>query len=615
MRRRLTPLASLLCGLGVLSTAVAAGAEALVTTAERTGHRETGSYDEAVRLCRGLASHHPRRVSCEAFGTSAERRRLWSVVVSGRGAFTPERARASGLPVVLVAAGTHAGEIDGKDAGMALIRDLLESPTERPLLEKVVLVFVPVFNVDGHENRGPYRRPNQRGPSEQGARTTARRLNLNRDYVLADAPEMRAMLALLRRWDPVVYADLHTTDGLKFRHDVALSFAPAEQQGDGEVARLASALRDQLVAGLEARGHSPLPFYPRLADRDDPSRGFVLDVDSPRHSESYWAARNRIGLLVETHAWLPYDARVRASRATVEQLLRLVAANAATLRSAVRAADDRTSMLAGASMALEYDTRVAPMPRRFIDVRGYAYERYEEAPVVGGRSVAYFEDRPEVWHVPLHDEVFPVPGSIVTLPKGGYVVPVAWRDVVEPRLKAHGVAHREISGERTLTVDVMRFAADSVSYDEVSFQGRHRRQGDGVWREERVKVPAGSLFVPMAQSAARLVAHLLEPTGPDSLLSWGLFNTIDEVSDHTAGHRELELIRWMHRGDPQIGALYGEELFRQLPAIRAHFERRLATEVGFATDAAAKRLHWLGHLPPQDPELGRYPILRTNETL
>ena len=609
--RRSTTFASLLCGL--LATApIQLPAAPLETTAEKSGYQETGDYDEAVRLCRALAAAHPKRAKCESFGLSAERRPLWSLVVSGRGAFTPDRARAAGLPVVLLAAGTHSGEIDGKDAGLALMRDLLSRPEERALLERLVVVFVPIFNVDGHENRGPHRRPNQRGPALQGARTTAQRLNLNRDYVLADAPEMRAMLSLLRRWDPLVYADLHTTDGLKFRHDVALSFAPAEQ-GDAGLAAEAALLRDRLTAALEQRGVSPLPFYPRLADRDDPSQGFVLDVDSPRHSEAYWAVRNRVGLLVETHAWRTFEERVKASRETVEQLLRIVVGRAPALRAASNRADEASSKIGGTSLALEYDTRLSLPPKRFVDIRGYAYELYEESPIVGGRSIAYFEDRPETWHVPLHDEFIPLPESVVTLPKGGYVVPVAWRDLVEPKLQAHGITHRELAGG-VVSAEVMRFSSESVALDEVSFQGHQRRRADGVWQREQVRVPAGSLFVPLAQPASRLIAHLFEPAGPDSLVAWGLFNTIHEVSDHTAGHRELELIRWMHAGDERIRTLYGEALFSRLPAIRADFERRLAAEPGFAGDVSARRAHWLQHLPNQDPELDQYPILRTDET-
>ncbi|MDP0983616.1 M14 family zinc carboxypeptidase, partial [Klebsiella variicola] len=89
-----------------------------------------------------------------------------------------------------------------------------------------VLVFVPVFNADGHERFGPWNRPNQRGPEQMGWRVTAQNLNLNRDYAKADAPEMQAMLGLVRAWDPLAIVDLHTTDGAQFRHDIAVMVEP-----------------------------------------------------------------------------------------------------------------------------------------------------------------------------------------------------------------------------------------------------------------------------------------------------------------------------------------------------------------------------------------------------
>src|SRR5690606_18333365 len=135
-------------------------------------------------------------------------------------------------------------------------------------LDDVVLVFVPVFNADGHERFGRWNRPNQRGPEEMGWRTTAQNHNLNRDYVKADAPEMQAMLALVEAWDPIAYVDLHATNGAQFEHDILVQIEPLHS-GDPALARAGLALRDALLAGLEAQGSLPLPFYPSFEVHDD----------------------------------------------------------------------------------------------------------------------------------------------------------------------------------------------------------------------------------------------------------------------------------------------------------------------------------------------------------
>mgnify|MGYP001792029987 CR=1 FL=1 len=135
------------------------------------------------------------------------------LIAASGGAFTPALARAQGKAVVLVQAGIHAGEIDGKDAGLMLLRDMTVRGTKRELLEQANFLFVPIFNVDGHERASKFGRVNQRGPEMMGWRTNSKNLNLNRDYAKADAPEMEAMLRALNQWQPDLYLDLHVTDG------------------------------------------------------------------------------------------------------------------------------------------------------------------------------------------------------------------------------------------------------------------------------------------------------------------------------------------------------------------------------------------------------------------
>jgi murein tripeptide amidase MpaA len=148
-------------------------------------------------------------------------------VASDDGALDPAAARARAKPVVLFQGGIHAGEIDGKDAGFIALREILEGKSSRGALARTTVLFVPVFNVDGHERFGAWNRPNQRGPEEMGWRATAQNLNLNRDYMKVEAPEMRAMMDLLRQWDPILYADLHVTDGAELREDVSVEIEPA----------------------------------------------------------------------------------------------------------------------------------------------------------------------------------------------------------------------------------------------------------------------------------------------------------------------------------------------------------------------------------------------------
>jgi murein tripeptide amidase MpaA len=173
-----------------------------VTESERSGFVRTGRFEETIALCHAFEKAYPDAVRCTQFGTTPEGRPMLALIATRTGALTPEAARAKGLPVLLVQGGIHAGEIDGKDAGFQALRQVLDGEQAKGVLDKQVLVFVPVFNIDGHERFGAWNRPNQRGPEQMGWRTTGQNYNLNRDYVKADAPEMQAMLRLVDAWDP-----------------------------------------------------------------------------------------------------------------------------------------------------------------------------------------------------------------------------------------------------------------------------------------------------------------------------------------------------------------------------------------------------------------------------
>lgn len=295
--RTCTALATALLFALAAPAAHAQRATPLRTQAEQSDFKRTGRYSEVIALCDAFARRYPEAVRCMDFGTTPQGRPMKALVASRTGALTADSARLANAPVVLVQGGIHAGEIDGKDAGFLALRELLHGTAAPGALDRLVLVFVPVFNVDGHERFGRWNRPNQNGPEEMGWRTTAQNLNLNRDYMQADTPEMQAMLRLVEAWDPLAYVDLHATNGAKLEHDIAVMVEPIDA-GDAPLRTVGRALRDGTLARLSAKGALPLPFYPSFDVTDDPQSGFTHRVSPPRFSQSYIQSRNRIGMLV-----------------------------------------------------------------------------------------------------------------------------------------------------------------------------------------------------------------------------------------------------------------------------------------------------------------------------
>ncbi len=559
----------------------------LTTTAETTGWRQTGRYDEALRLCRDLARAEPRRVRCDVYGTTPEGRPQVALVVSADGTLTPRAAIARRRPVVLVQAGIHAGEIEGKDATFVLIRELLAGTAAPGALAAVTLVFVPVVNPDGHERMGKNNRPNQRGPEFMGFRTTSHNLNLNRDYMKVDAPEMAALLGLFGAWDPVVYVDLHTTDGAKFRHDIAVMVGPTGDRGD-RLHQAAASLSAALQTALTARGHLPLTFYPSFEDDDDPMSGFRTGDPPPRFSHGYAGTRGRLGILVETHSWRTYQERAVATRDLVAALLERAVTDAPTWREACDRADATARQLGGTEVALGFQ---ADDRARSIEFQGYAYQR-RPSEISGGTWITYDEATPQVWTVPLRDQV--VPSRKVTAPRGGYLVPAPYAERIGRVLRAHRIEHVVL--DQPVTIPGAVFRAETVAAQS-TFEGKSPVRLTGAWQAEQVALVAGALWVPIAQPGARLVLHLFEPTDGDSFAAWGTFNAWFEQKEYLEAYVAEEFAR---------------ELLARDPAVKAAFEQRLASDPAFAASPRARLEFFARRHPSWDSHKDRLPVVKTD---
>ena len=581
--------ALLLALLGALPLFHAHAASALTTVSERSGFLQTGRYDEVIALCAAFQHAYPTQVKCADFGTTPEGRPMKVLIVSRTGALNAAAARQRGLPVVLIQGGIHAGEIDGKDAGFLALRELLENRAAPGVLDQQVLLFVPVFNVDGHERFGQWNRPNQRGPVAMGWRTTAQNFNLNRDYVKADAPEMQAMLALVNAWDPLVYVDLHVTDGAKFEHDVSIQVEPV-YSGDAPFRQAGLALRAGVIADLTAQGAQPQSYYMSFAENDNPQSGFVDSVSEPRFSTGYFQLRNRMAMLVETHSWKDYPTRVRITHNAVVSVLAQVALHGAEWQQAAAGADARALTLAGTPVALTYKTSEQS---HLVDFKGYAYTRTPSS-VSGILMTHYDESTPQLWRVPLRDEV--LPDLSVNAPGAGYLVPAAQAQMVGQKLAQHGIAFR-LLGAGQARAEVETFRAEEATFAPGSFESHQRLAVRGGWKAEARALGAGALFVPVAQPKARLVMALLEPQAPDSLLAWGAFNNAFERKEYMEEYVAEDVAREQMAADP---------------ALAAQFKKMVDSDPAFAKNAGARLEFFARRHASWDERFNLYPVMRTN---
>ena len=575
----------------------------LLTYAEQSNFCQTGRSQEVDRLVAEFAKHWPSAVHAFEYGRSCEGRAMRAMLVSRSGVLSAAELKRQGVPLLMIQGGIHPGESDGKDGGFIALREMLEGVVGGDLLERLAILFVPAFNVDGHERFGRWNRPNQVGPEETGWRTTAQNINLNRDHMKAEAPEMQAMLRLLNEWDPLICADLHVTDGADFEPDVSIQVEPINQ-GAATLRPSGVRLRDELIAKLAAQGSLPLPFYPDLARTDDPASGFQLTVYSPRFSTGYFPQRNRFTMLVETHSWKPYAHRVRVMRNTVVGLAELVALHGREWLAQVHAADLEATQIGGTDVILDYASawrepaqaggavtaRDSP-DADLIEFRGFAYTR-EPSAISGDLVTVYDPTTPQIWKVPYRHAV--EPALVVAAPRAGYLIPPGFADLVGAKLALHGIVVQAIHGDRTAH-EVEAFRASRVEFSSLPFEGRMRARLHGAWQRETQDLFAGTLFVSIAQAKSRLIMALLEPQAPDSLAAWGFFNACFEQKEHMEPYVAEQIAREMLAADPEL---------------QEEFTRKLAVDAAFAANPVARLEFFLRRHASWDVRYNLYPVLR-----
>ncbi len=562
-----------------------AAAPPLTTLAERTQWKQTGRYAEATQLCEAFPKAFPGQARCFTFGKSAEGRPMVGLVVSSDGTLNPKAAQKKNRPVLFIQGGIHAGEIDGKDAGFLALREMLAKEQIPEGLAKSTVVFVPVFNVDGHERFGKWNRPNQVGPEEMGWRTTAQNLNLNRDYMKAEAPEMAAMIAWLREWDPVLYVDLHVTDGADFQLGVSVTVQPS-RYGPKKLRQVGEEVREKMMGRLKKLGHLAVDFYPSFRKDDDPTSGFEEYAPLPRFSHAYWALHNRIGVLVETHSWKDYATRVKLTHDTILQLVDLARLEGRDWLSAVHATEKSEMSLGGDDVPLTF---AATDKTKTISFPGYAYKR-EPSPVSGGFRVTYDPSKPEVWKVPFYYEL--KPKKEVRAPKGGYLVPAAYAGWVSEKLKIHGIGYELV--DKTRTLDVETFRATEAVLAKNTFEGKTALAVQGEWKREKREVVKGSLYVPLTQPLSRLAVNLFEPEAPDSLVAWGYFNSAFERKEYMEAYVAEGLADTMLKD----------------PKVEKEFKARVEADAEFAKDPEKRLDFFYTRHPSWDERYRLYPVYR-----
>jgi murein tripeptide amidase MpaA len=536
------------------------------TTAEQSDYKKTSTYDEAITYSRKLAAASPL-ISYQTYGKSGEGREMPLLIAATGRAFTPELARRQGKAVVLIQAGIHAGEIDGKDAGFALLRDIAITKTRQDLLRDVVILFQPIYNVDGHENSNGFMRMNQNGPDEMGFRANATNLNLNRDYMKADAPETRAWLGLWNKWKPDLFIDCHVTNGADFQYNVTYEYAHFQEVSPAIKNWMVEHFDRIVVPNVEKEGNL-LTHYIQFSGREV-TGGVATFIATPRFATGYTPIRNRAGLLIETHVYKPYKSRVRGTYDVLRYTVEEVGRSKASLFVANLTADTFT-----VERGKTYDPdRQYPLNLAITDkstpfaFKGVEY-KMEDSAISGGKRIVYGTEPMNIT-IPRFDDARVERSAAPPL---YYIIPPQWKEVIDV-IKLHGIKFETLKASRS--IDVESYQLTEPRWSANSFENRVTLNVNQTLVKESRQYPAGSIVIPLDQEAANVAIHLLEPNGPDSFVYWGFFNSIFEQKEYGEGYIVEKLAKEMLEKDPKLQEEFDRRLlepaFNRSPQARLRF--------------------------------------------
>ena len=555
---------------------------------------------------RRVASAAPGQVRIEKFGETGSGRELDIVIASKDGVFDPVKLHAQKRPILLVQNSIHAGEMDGKDSCLALLRDMVITRKQAALLDRAVFVFISMYNADGHERRSKYNRINQDGPEEMGWRANATNLNLNRDYLKAQAPETRALMAMFHRWLPDFFVDDHVTDGADYQYDVTYSIDDGPNVYGPMAWWIDSSVVPDLEHQVDASGHLASTTYISLVDDSDPAKGLGFNDDPPRFSTGYMILENRPGMLVEMHMLKDYRTRVTGNYEVLKALLVVMNRDADTLLKLNADADRHAEQLGAHPLGdAAYPLSVgwngeSTTPFLF---RGYKFTR--QLSEVSGAMWIQYSHQP--WNVTLPLQTgFKVTAAVV--PPAAYIIPRAWTQVIDV-LTAHQVVMHRTTKDWTGPVET--YKCSGMIWNEPPFEGQHplfAGEGAGVKAgqfgqcttiTDTVTFPAGSAVVELNQRLSPVAIEWLEPQGADSAMRWGFFDSIFEQKEYGEAYVLEPLARKMMAADPKL---------------KAEFEHKIETDARFAANPQARLEFFYERSPWMDPQrVGIYPVGRLNK--
>ncbi len=555
-----------------------------LTHFEKSSQLESPDYENTLKYFQRFADSTPY-VKIKTIGITPQGRELKVIIVSKDKSFTPEQAKKTGKAIILIQNGIHPGEAEGKDACMLLLREILITKEKQHLLDNTIVLIIPVLNVDGHERISPFNRPNQNGPKKMGWRTNAINLNLNRDYLKADTPEIKSFLKLFNEWLPDFMIDNHTTNGADYQYHVTYGIETHQNIDRDLVNWIDKKYLPYLTNNVEDDGFIVGPY---MEFKSGTIESGILDLPAPpRLSHGYCATQNRVCLLVETHSLKPFANRVFSTKSMMEHTISFVNNNHKEILLLNRSADRQT--IKNYLVNKKKFPLVLAGNGKFDKFLFKGFEWYDEHSEITGSTVRKYTDNPMEVEIPIFNNANSLKKIIVP---AAYLIPPQFSDMIDV-IKSHSINFNILNTNKKLKVEKYRFT--NVKFAPRPYEGRQLPSFQCNSFSEWIEIEAGTLIVYTNQRQLRVIINLLEPEAPDSFVSWGFFNAFFERKEYAEAY---------------VMEPYAKQMIKDNPDLRSEFYKKLNDDESFRNNEGERLDFFYKRSPFYDKGENVYPIMR-----
>ncbi|MGV3601471.1 MAG: M14 family metallopeptidase [Dyadobacter fermentans] len=552
------------------------------TRFEKSGGKQTPTYDEGIAFYRQLAKNFPQ-VQMREKGLTDSGRPLHLVLYSKNKVFDIAKLKAKGKAILFINNAIHPGESDGVDASMMLLRDMLVNPAKFPELDSVVVAIIPFYNIGGALNRNSTTRTNQNGPEEYGFRGNARNYDLNRDFIKSDTRNARSFAAIFHELDPDLFADTHVSNGADHQYVITLDYAQKDKLGGPLGNFNETVFLPYMYKHLKEAGFEATPYV--NAWEQTPDKGFVQFPDWPRYSTGYAALFHTIGVMTETHMLKPYDQRVKSTYAYLHGNIRFLASHRKTLLKL--RAETKEAVKKQEKFAISW--QVDKSKQSTISFKGFEPDSIPSG-VSGLPRLHYDRSKPFTKSIPFYDTYIPL--AEVQRPQA-YIIPQGWHNIAD-LMRLNGVQMKPLEKDTALLVET--YYVEDLETPRQPFEG-HYWHTSVTLRTEKQKLTfrKGDWYVPVNQWTNRYIVETLEPRAVDSFFKWNFFDTILQAKEHYSGYVFEDL---------------AAELLQKSPELKARLDEKRKSDPSFAQNGRAQLDFIYQNSPHAEREYMRYPIFR-----